>query len=134
MARESLGFVSGRLHGVFSLQGVHEVKPVLLDKGTMVHIFVLHIIFREFWEAILCCDVYIIFSEIAITDYQIGLVVHVALPQSGRQVLIPIINIVDALSLLYYSNPKGFHNVIVNVLNVIFKGGTVLMPHALPQI
>ena len=69
----------------------------------------------------LCCDVYIIFSEIAITDYQIGLVVHVALPQSGRQVIIPIINIVDALSLLYYYNPKGFHNFIVNLLQYHMK-------------
>ena len=54
MARESLGFLSGRLHGVFSLQGVQEVTPVFLDKRKIVHIFVLHNILLECWDAILC--------------------------------------------------------------------------------
>ena len=134
MARESLGFVSGRLHGVFSLQGVQEVKPVLLDKGTMVHIFVLHIIFREFWEAILCCDIYIIFSEIAITYSPVVLVVHVAIFQSGVRVLSQIVHLMYAVSAMEYANPKVFHNIIVNLFYLILIVGPVLPPHASLQI
>ena len=54
LSRESLVFVSGILHGVFILQGVQEVSPVFLDKRKIVHIFVLHIVTCECWEAILC--------------------------------------------------------------------------------
>ena len=81
------------------------------------------------WEDHYFCDKYLIFSEIAIPDSPIGLVIHVNLLQRGEKVFSQFMHLTDALGLLEYSNIKLFHNSILNVLKVILEGGTVLVPH-----
>ena len=43
-------------------------------------------------------------------------------------------HITDAIGVLGYAKPKGFHNVIVDVFHVIYKGGLVLLQHDIPQL
>ena len=95
-----------------------------------IHIFVLHIILHGYGQTILGYDADLIFSEISIMDSPIGLVMHVLLLRRGIQVLIQFTHLTDTIGILNYATPKGFHNVIVNVLQVILKGGTMIFSNS----
>ena len=43
-------------------------------------------------------------------------------------------HLTDAQIVLEYANPKGFHNVILNLFHVILKVGMVILTHALPKL
>ena len=106
---------SGPIPVVFGLQDGQEVT-ILFVIQVKIPILVLHIILHVCRKTILICDADLLFSEITIKDSPIGLVIHAALLQRGGQVFRQFMNIKDALGLLEYNNPKGFHNAIVNVM------------------
>ena len=78
MSGQYLDLGSGPLPVVIILQGGQEVTPLFVGKGKNP-IFALHLILHGCRNNILNCDVYIIFSEIVITDSPIGLIIYVSL-------------------------------------------------------
>ena len=43
-------------------------------------------------------------------------------------------NLTDVLSVLESYDSEGFHNIIVNIFDVILEDATMFLPHNLPQI
>ena len=116
---QSLDLVNFPLPVVFRIQGGKESVSFFVGEGTRICIFVIHIILHGYKKTVLSYDADLIFSEIAIVDPTICLVIHFSLPRKGRQLFTKFMNLVDTLNIMEYANPKGFHNVIVGLIHAI---------------
>ena len=133
LPEKSLDLGSVPLPVVFILQDGKENTPFFMGQGTKMRIFFIHIILHVCRKTIISGDADLILSQIAVADYPIILVIHITLLRRGRHVLVQFIHLTDALDILGYANPKGFHNVIVNIIHVILEGEPALAPHYYPQ-
>ena len=92
-------------------------------------IFVIHIILHGCRKIVLNCNVDLILSETLIAESPIGLIIHANIILRARQVFSQFMHLMNPLVIMEYAKPKGFQNFIVNIFNVILKGGPVIVLH-----